>query len=218
MYSNPIRPCLVWLALLPIMGMPSAAWADMPDPIPDEIAAAIADARRPIDQRGLDAARKPARIIAFAGIKSGDRVADFMPGNAYFTRIFSSLVGPAGRVYAFVPAEQMAHCPASEIAGTLAIARDPGYANVTVIAGDGMAGAPERAPFDRIIVTAAAEEIPQALTAQLAKGGKMVVPVGPRDDVQHIVRLTKEVDGTLTREKLIAVRFVPLLPGQAREL
>ncbi len=93
-----------------------------------------------------------------------------------------------------------------------------GYGNVTVLVGDGMAGAPEHAPFDRIMVTAAAEIVPEALTAQLAAGGKMVLPVGPRDDTQHIVKLTKETDGALTYDNLIAVRFVPLLPGQAREL
>ena len=92
-----------------------------------------------------------------------------------------------------------------------------GYANVTVIAGDGFAGAPERAPFDRIIVTAAAEEVPPALVDQLAEGGKLVMPIGPRDGTQHIIRLTKTA-GELTRQTLIAVRFVPLLPGRAREL
>jgi protein-L-isoaspartate(D-aspartate) O-methyltransferase len=93
-----------------------------------------------------------------------------------------------------------------------------GYANVTIRSGYGMAGAPGLAPFDRIMVTAAAEEVPEALAAQLAEGGKMVLPVGPRDDAQYIVRLTKQPGGALTREELIAVRFVPLLPGQAREL
>jgi len=93
-----------------------------------------------------------------------------------------------------------------------------GYTNVTIRSGDGMAGAPDLAPFDRIMVTAAAEDVPEALVAQLAEGGKMVLPVGPRHDAQYIVRLTKQPDGALTREELIAVRFVPLLPGQAREL
>jgi protein-L-isoaspartate(D-aspartate) O-methyltransferase len=93
-----------------------------------------------------------------------------------------------------------------------------GFTNVTVLAGDGMAGAPDRAPFDRIMVTAAAETLPEALTKQLAPGGKMIVPVGPRDAVQHIVKLTKQDSGELLRDNLIAVRFVPLLPGQAREL
>jgi protein-L-isoaspartate(D-aspartate) O-methyltransferase len=92
-----------------------------------------------------------------------------------------------------------------------------GYSNVTVIAGDGFAGAPDRAPFDCIIVTAAAEEIPETLVEQLAEDGKMVLPLGPRSGTQHIVKLSKT--GTaVSRENLIAVRFVPLLRGQAREL
>jgi predicted methyltransferase len=77
--------------------------------------------------------RKPAVTVAFAGVKSGDRVADFMPGNGYFTRILSDVVGPTGHVYAFMPAEQIANCSARETAGTRAIADDPSYANVTVL-------------------------------------------------------------------------------------
>jgi protein-L-isoaspartate(D-aspartate) O-methyltransferase len=92
-----------------------------------------------------------------------------------------------------------------------------GYSNVTVAAGDGFVGAPERAPFDRIMVTAAAEEVPPALVEQLVEGGKMVLPLGPRDGTQHIVKLSKTAAG-LTRQNMIAVRFVPLLRGQAREL
>jgi protein-L-isoaspartate(D-aspartate) O-methyltransferase len=92
-----------------------------------------------------------------------------------------------------------------------------GYSNVTVAAGDGFVGAPERAPFDRIMVTAAAEEVPPALVEQLVEGGKMVLPLGPRDGTQYIVKLSKTAAG-LTRQNMIAVRFVPLLRGQAREL
>jgi len=93
-----------------------------------------------------------------------------------------------------------------------------GYDNVTVLAGDGLLGVPDRAPFDRIIVTAAAENIPDALVEQLAEDGRMVLPLGPRTGVQHIVKLIKKTGGGFVREELIAVRFVPLLPGQAREL
>ncbi|HML09075.1 MAG TPA: protein-L-isoaspartate(D-aspartate) O-methyltransferase [Xanthobacteraceae bacterium] len=93
-----------------------------------------------------------------------------------------------------------------------------GYANITILVGDGFVGAPERAPFDRIIVTAAAAEVPAALADQLGEGGKMVLPLGPRHGTQHIVKLSKTTGGGLTRENLIAVRFVPLLPGKAREL
>lgn len=92
-----------------------------------------------------------------------------------------------------------------------------GYTNVEVIVGDGFEGARHRAPFDRIIVTAAAEEVPQALLDQLAEGGILVLPLGPHSGPQQIVRLRKS-GGGMTREELIAVRFVPLLPGQAKEL
>ena len=92
-----------------------------------------------------------------------------------------------------------------------------GYDNVTVVVGDGLAGHPERAPYDRIIVTAAAEQIPDPLLEQLAEGGVMVLPLGPHGGPQRIVKLTKTKDGS-EREDLIWVRFVPLLPGQAREL
>jgi len=92
-----------------------------------------------------------------------------------------------------------------------------GYKNVEVRLGDGLAGAPDRAPFDRIIVTAATETVPQALIEQLAPDGVMVLPLGPHGSPQNLVRLTKSKDG-IRQEELIAVRFVPLLPGQAREL
>ena len=92
-----------------------------------------------------------------------------------------------------------------------------GYDNVEVLFGDGLGGEPMRAPFDRIIVTAAAESIPPALVAQLAEDGVMILPLGPHGGPQELVRLTKTKDG-LSRETLIGVRFVPLLPGQAREL
>ena len=93
-----------------------------------------------------------------------------------------------------------------------------GYANVSVVVGDGFAGAPDDAPFDRIMVTAAAEDVPEALVAQLGEDGKMVLPLGPRQGAQYLVKLSKSKTGELVRENLIAVRFVPLLPGQAREL
>jgi protein-L-isoaspartate(D-aspartate) O-methyltransferase len=92
-----------------------------------------------------------------------------------------------------------------------------GYDNVTVVVGDGFKGHAAGAPYDRIIVTAAAEEIPEPLLAQLAEGGVMVLPLGPHGGAQRIVKLTKSAEG-IAREDLIWVRFVPLLPGQAREL
>jgi protein-L-isoaspartate(D-aspartate) O-methyltransferase len=92
-----------------------------------------------------------------------------------------------------------------------------GYDNVEVRAGDGLAGVPERAPYDRIIITAAAETIPDTLVGQLAEGGAMLLPLGPHAGAQQLVKLTKDAGGT-KQEELIGVRFVPLLPGKAQEL
>jgi len=100
---------------------------------PDYITRAIADTARPAEQIELDVWRKPAAVIAFSGLKPGDRVADFMPGNAYFTRMFSKIVGPKGHVYAFVPAQELANCSPSETEGTRALQRDGLYRNITVL-------------------------------------------------------------------------------------
>jgi protein-L-isoaspartate O-methyltransferase len=75
----------------------------------------------------------------------------------------------------------------------------------------------EHAPYDRIMVTAAAEAIPQKLVDELAEDGVMVLPLGEHGGPQRIVKLTR-AEGGVTRQDLIWVRFVPLLPGQAREL
>jgi protein-L-isoaspartate(D-aspartate) O-methyltransferase len=92
-----------------------------------------------------------------------------------------------------------------------------GCDNVEIIHGDGIAGARDRAPFDRIIITAAAESAPQALVDQLAVDGIMVLPVGPAGARQTLVK-TVRTENSMARIKLIAVCFVPLLPGEAREL
>jgi predicted methyltransferase len=109
--------------------------ADTAPRVPEYVVGALSDPRRPAEQVKLDAVRKPDLVIAFAAVTSGERIADFMPGNAYFTRILSDVVGPAGHVYAFIPSEQIANCPAREIAGVQAVSRDPSYANVTVLIG-----------------------------------------------------------------------------------
>jgi protein-L-isoaspartate(D-aspartate) O-methyltransferase len=85
--------------------------------------------------------------------------------------------------------------------------------NVTVIKGDGTEGAGAYAPFDRIIVTAASEAVPAALIGQLAVDGVLVAPIGPAGGVQTLTRFRKAPDNSLKSEELMAVRFVPLLPG-----
>ena len=84
-----MKPVPYFAAVISFLVLPTfmSVHADMP--IPAVLSAAIADPRRPVDQVKLDAARKPAQLILFAELKAGDRVADFMPGNGYFTRIIS---------------------------------------------------------------------------------------------------------------------------------
>ena len=96
------------------------------------VADALKDPRRPADQVAADARRKPAEVIAFLGLGPGDRVADFMSGEAYFTRIFSDVVGEKGRVYAVLSAEMERHCEPREFVGTHVVERDASYRNVRV--------------------------------------------------------------------------------------
>lgn len=121
---------LAFAGMLMISTMLQARNAALP---PDYITRAIADTARPAEQTKLDVWRKPAAVIAFSGLKPGDRVADFMPGNAYFTRMFSRIVGPQGHVYAFVPTQELANCAPSETEGTRTLQRDSRYKNITVL-------------------------------------------------------------------------------------
>jgi len=91
--------------------------------------------------------------------------------------------------------------------------KELGYRNVQVARGDGYHGWPQQAPFDAIIVTAAAGHIPPPLVAQLREGGRMVIPVGGPFAVQSLVLITKDSRGRLSTENLMAVRFVPLTGG-----
>ena len=94
--------------------------------------------------------------------------------------------------------------------------REMGLVNIVSMAADGSFGLPETAPFDRIIVTAAAEDPPGPLLAQLKLGGIMVVPVGQSDTVQHLIKVTRLATG-YDYEELRPVRFVPLLEGISSE-
>jgi protein-L-isoaspartate(D-aspartate) O-methyltransferase len=140
-------------------------------------------------------------------VRSGHRVLEIGTGSGYQAAILSRLAREVVTIERFRTLAEAARARLETL----------GYRNVEVRLGDGLVGAPDRAPFDRIIVTAACETVPQALVEQLASGGMMVLPLGPHASPQTLVRLTKSADG-VRQEELIAVRFVPLLPGQAREL
>ncbi len=84
--------------------------------------------------------------------------------------------------------------------------------NVTTLFGNGMKGWPEQAPFDRIMVTAASEEIPEKLLEQLKDGGIMVIPIGIQGEIQYMIRIIRNGDD-YERQEMLPVKFVPLLSG-----
>ena len=140
-------------------------------------------------------------------VKRDHRVLEVGTGSGYQAAILSQL---AGQVFTVERYRTLAEGARKALAGI-------GADNVMVIVGDGLNGVPAHAPYDRIIVTAAAEAIPEKLVAELADGGIMILPLGQHDGPQRLVKLSKNRDG-VSQEDLIGVRFVPLLPGQAREL
>ncbi len=91
-------------------------------------------------------------------------------------------------------------------------------ANITAMPGDGTQGWAAQAPFDRIIVTAAADDVPRALTDQLAEGGILLIPVGPQIGEQRLMKIEKAPGGALSEKVLMPVRFVPLVAGRAASL
>ncbi len=88
-----------------------------------------------------------------------------------------------------------------------------GYKNVYARSGDGYQGWPEQAPFDAIMVTAGAREVPPPLVQQLKPGGKLVIPVGPQSTAQQLLVIEKDAAGKSTTRQVLAVRFVPLTGG-----
>ena len=116
-------------AICVALSLGSAAALAAEPGMPKPIAAAVADPARPAEDRDRDAARHPAELMAFAQVKPGQRVADFIPGGGYFTRVFSGIVGPKGRVYAVFP-EFMAKFETKDVASIKALVAQPAYANV----------------------------------------------------------------------------------------
>jgi protein-L-isoaspartate(D-aspartate) O-methyltransferase len=130
-----------------------------------------------------------------------ERVLEIGTGTGYHAAVVSLL---AREVYSIEIVKELGETAEKRL-------RDLGYANVHVRIGDGYAGWPEKAPFDRILLTAAPPEMPKALVDQLAEGGVLIAPVGRTQQTQWLVRLRK-VGGKVTEERLDAVRFVPMVP------
>ncbi|KPN62017.1 protein-L-isoaspartate(D-aspartate) O-methyltransferase [Aliiroseovarius crassostreae] len=141
-----------------------------------------------------------------ARITPRDKVLEIGTGSGYQAAILSRL---ARRVYTIDRHRRLV-----QEARQIFEAQD--LHNITAITGDGSRGLPDQAPFDRIIVTAAAEDPPSPLLAQLAIGGIMIVPVGQSDTVQSLIKVTRLEDG-FDYDELLPVRFVPLLEGLGQE-
>ena len=130
-----------------------------------------------------------------------DRALEVGTGSGYQAAVLSRLVAHVFSVELVDPLAQSAS----------AVLRRLGYGNVTVRSGDGYLGWPDEAPFDIILVTAAPEEVPSALIAQLRPGGRLVVPVGRVWDVQDLQLIEKDAGGKVRTRSIIPVRFVPLV-------
>jgi protein-L-isoaspartate(D-aspartate) O-methyltransferase len=136
----------------------------------------------------------------------GDRALEVGTGSGYQAAVLSRLVA---RLFSVELLDVLAQSAAATL-------QRLGYSNVTVRNGDGYQGWSEEAPFDIILVTAAPEEVPAALVAQLKPGGRMIVPVGPPHDVQDLRLLVKDASGRVTTRSVIPVRFVPLVKRRDR--
>lgn len=139
-------------------------------------------------------------------IRPRDKVLEVGTGSGYQAAILSHL---ARRVYTVERHKRLVR-EASQLF------QDLDLGNITPILGDGSHGLPDQAPFDRIIVTAAAEDPPGTLLQQLKPGGIMVLPVGQSDAVQSLIRVTRTEDG-FEYDDLRSVRFVPLVEGLGKE-
>lgn len=146
-----------------------------------------------------------ALMIAAAEIGANDRVLEVGAGSGYAAAVVGQI---AREVIAIERHAVLAGLAAARIA-------ELGYGGVRIVRGDGTLGWPEAAPFDAILVSAGGDVVPPALTDQLRSGGRLVIPLGGAWLGQTLIKLTKQDDGSLTRERLCAVRFVPLVEGQA---
>jgi protein-L-isoaspartate(D-aspartate) O-methyltransferase len=142
-----------------------------------------------------------ALTIQAADIERGDTVLEVGAGSGYAAAVISRI---ADKVVAIERQHDL-----------VVVARERlerlGYDNVEIVEGDGTKGCPDHAPFDAIVAAASGSHVPKALLAQLAPGGRIVMPVGSPGGIQELIKVTKQEDGTLSQESLGGVRFVPLI-------
>jgi protein-L-isoaspartate(D-aspartate) O-methyltransferase len=144
-----------------------------------------------------------ALMTELLALKSGDRVLEIGTGSGYQAAVLARL---AREVFSVETVPELARSAAAAL-------RAAGVDNVSIHVGDGGLGWPEHAPYDAIIVTAAARRLPAALTEQLKPGGRLVIPIGAPHESQGLEVVTKAMDGSITRRDVLPVAFVPLISG-----
>jgi protein-L-isoaspartate(D-aspartate) O-methyltransferase len=142
-----------------------------------------------------------ALMIEAARIGRGDKVLEVGSGSGYAAAVISRI---AGRVIGIERQHALVEVARERLERL-------GYDNVTIVEGDGTKGCVGEAPFDAILAAASGSHVPQPLIDQLADGGRIVMPVGSPGWVQELVKVTKRADGSVERQNLGGVRFVPLI-------
>jgi protein-L-isoaspartate(D-aspartate) O-methyltransferase len=148
-----------------------------------------------------------AYMVEALALKGGEKVLEIGAGSGYAAAVLAEI---AGQVYTVERIGQLAEKAATAL-------MDQGYDNVHVLHADGTRGWDEFAPFDAILVSAGAPSVPESLKAQLAPGGRLVVPVGTNPLAQELIRVTRREKGQFDREDLADVRFVPLIGNEGWE-
>jgi protein-L-isoaspartate(D-aspartate) O-methyltransferase len=136
-------------------------------------------------------------------LKPGDRVLEIGTGSGYQAAVLAEI---AGSVYSIEIVEPLGREAGERL-------KELGYRNVQTRVGDGYYGWPDAAPFDSIMVTAAASHVPPPLIKQLKPGGRMVIPLGTQFATQSLMLVEKQPDGSVTSRQILPVMFVPLTGG-----
>ena len=138
-------------------------------------------------------------------LRVGNKVLEVGAGSGYHAATIAEQVGSQGRVYTIEQVPELVKAARSNLGKA-------GYSErVILVQGDGSLGYPDRAPYDRIVVTAAAPKIPQPLVRQLVPGGVLMIPVGGRLFPQELLKVRKDDKGRIERTSLGGVAFVPLI-------
>jgi len=142
-----------------------------------------------------------ALMIQAAAINAGNKVLEVGAGSGYAAAVICRI---AEKVIGVERQRELAEVARERLARL-------GYTNVEIVEGDGTKGWPRAAPFDAILAAASGSHVPETLISQLVAGGRLVMPLGQPGGVQELIKVTKQNDGSLTRESLGGVRFVPLI-------